>query len=63
VRLHALQQVKSSTADGGVPDRHRMPCRQKHGYAQSDILSTEGIVDQVERVHCSVRLFGWPDAR
>jgi hypothetical protein len=28
---------------------------RKHGYAESDLLSTAGIVDQVERVHCSVR--------
>ena len=28
---------------------------QRNGYAQSDLLSTAGVVDQVERVHCSVR--------
>jgi hypothetical protein len=29
--------------------------RTKHGYADSGILSTTGIVDPVERVHCKVR--------
>jgi len=29
-------------------------CRTKHGYADSDILSTAGIADPVERVHCKV---------
>ena len=28
--------------------------RQKHAYATSDVLSTEGVVDRVERVHCKV---------
>jgi hypothetical protein len=28
--------------------------RRKHGFAKSNVLSTEGIVDSVERVHCSV---------
>ena len=28
---------------------------QRNGYAQPDLLSTAGVVDQVERVHCSVR--------
>ena len=28
--------------------------RTKHGYADSDILSTAGITDPVERVHCKV---------
>ena len=32
-------------------------CRQKHRYAQSDILSTDGIEDTVERVHISVNSF------
>ena len=27
---------------------------QRNGYARSDLLSTAGVVDQVERVHCSV---------
>ena len=29
-------------------------CRTKHGYADSDVLSTAGITDPVERVHCKV---------
>ena len=33
---------------------------QRSGYAQSDLLSTAGVVDQVERVHCSVRRPGSP---
>ena len=28
---------------------------QRNGYARSELLSTAGIVDQVERVHWSVR--------
>ncbi len=28
---------------------------RKHSYLESDLLSTVGVVDQVERVHCSVR--------
>lgn len=33
-----------------------LTCRQKHKYAASDVLSTEGIIDDVERVHISVSL-------
>lgn len=32
----------------------------KHGYAKSDILSTEGIKDEVPRIHVSVSLQQWP---
>ena len=37
------------------PMRPRIIVRTKHGYAQSDILSTAGIVDPVERIRCKVR--------
>ena len=31
--------------------------RRKHSHAETDVLSTAGVGDTVERVHCSVRLF------